>query len=548
VTIKKLFFLISIFFFSIVGYPQNLDDDNTFTCAIVAFNEGLYELSLDFLNQYFQKPESQKNDYAVFLYAINLLKIGRYQESLVEFEKLIKYFPDSSYKKDAWIYTINLEILLNMPYDAWQTYISGIPYFGKNSEIEKNLGHLLLNQIGKSLKENEIEKAKNLLNEMDQVLSDTEIKQEIKYYDGLILYEENNFESCLGKLTEVLPYFGAQEIEPEILLKIGDCFFNLKNYQESQNYYTKIIKKFPKSGQAEWAKLQLSLVYKKMLRYKDAKKLLTELVNNTKNEDILLRCFWELGKISELDDKKQEAIFWYEQIINLSKNDQLTLNTKLQIGYIYLNQKEYEKAIQCFSEYLQYKNNYDVRYAAGLAYYNSGQITKSMDIWGNILEENSDYPIPIEVLKEMYNFYKKNSDNIGMKKIFLKIWKDYPDDSFILTEGLLFLNEIINKGEIEEAVKYIKNIDPKRNPEINFLKAKLLYLSGNLEASEQILNTIEKKSLFAAEALYLLGEINLKKSKIKDAQACYIKIIASFPKSIWAQKAKEALANIKSEK
>jgi hypothetical protein len=40
----------------------------------------------------------------------------------------------------------------------------------------------------------------------------------------------------------------------------------------------------------------------------------------------------------------------------------------------------------------------------------------------------------------------------------------------------------------------------------------------------------------------------MKKSKIKDAQTCNIKIIASFPQTIWAQNAKEALSKIKSGK
>ena len=544
---KDFIFLFFIFFAPVLVYPQNIEDDNTFTCAIVAFNEGLYDLSIEFLNKYFQDPQSQQNDYALFLYAINLLKLGRFEESLSRFEEFSKKFPESTYKKDVWKYTITLEMFLNMPYDAWKTYINGINTFGQDPEINKNLGNLLLNEVQKFLKAADIEKAKKTLEEMEQVLSDTEIKHEISYYQGIVLYEENDFDGCVKKLTNILPYFKNQKIEPEILLKIGDCFFNLKNYKESQNYYTKVISGFPRTIQSEWAKFQISLVNKRMLKYKEAKKILNELVKNTKDEDILIRSLWELGKISELEDKKQEAIQWYEKIIESSKNNEIISSARLQIGYIYFNQKQYEEAIEIFSDYLKIKNEPDVMYILGCAYYNNDQPDKSTDIWQKLLNGNPDYPMPIEVLKEMYNFYKKNN-NPEMKKIFLKIWENYPDDSFVITEGLLFLNEIINKGEIKEAEKYLKKIEQKRSPEVDFLKAKLLYLSGNLDESERILNTIEKKNIFAPEALYILAEINMKKSKIKDAQTCYIKIIASFPQTIWAQNAKEALSKIKSGK
>ncbi len=548
VRIKSFLLLILILFSSASIYPRNIEDDDAFTCAIVAFNEGLYELSIEFLNKYFQNEESQKNDYALFLYAIDLLKLEKFQESLSKFEEFTKRFPDSTYKKDVWKYTITLQIFLNMPYDAWQTYLRGIPVFGKVTEIEKNLGQALLNEISKLLKADNIDRAKNTLDEMEQILSDTDIKHQITYYQGLILYRQDNFEACLKRLISALPYFKSKKFEPEILLKIGDCFFNLKNYQESQNYYTKVIAMFPKSIQAEWAKFQTSLVYRRTMKYKEARKILAELVKNTRNQDILIRSLWELGEISELEDKKQEAISWYEKITKLAGDDENISGARLRIGYVYFNQKQYEKAIEILSDYLKYKTDYDVMYVLGSACYNSGQTEKSIAVWEKIIEENPDYPMGVEALKEMYNFYKKNSNSPEMKKIFLKIWKDFPDDSFIITEGLLFLNEIINKGDIEEAEKYLKKFEPAKNPETDFLRAKLLYLSGNLDESQQILSGIEKKSIFAAEALYILAEINLKKSKIKDAQTCFVKIIASFPKTIWAQKAKEALSKIKSGK
>jgi len=93
---KGFVFLIFIFFIPALVCPQNIEDNNTFTCAIVAFNEGLYEISIDFLNKYFQDPQSQKNDYALFLYAINLLKLERFEESLSKFEEFSKKFPEST--------------------------------------------------------------------------------------------------------------------------------------------------------------------------------------------------------------------------------------------------------------------------------------------------------------------------------------------------------------------------------------------------------------------------------------------------------------------
>jgi len=131
------------------------------------------------------------------------------------------------------------------------------------------------------------------------------------------------------------------------------------------------------------------------------------------------------------------------------------------------------------------------------------------------------------------------------KQIFNKIWEKYPEDNFILTEGIMFLNEMLNTGATEEAVNYLKKIDSRKNPETIFLNAKVLYLTGDYQQSEQMLKGIDKKNVFAAEALYLLIEINLAKSNLRDAQMYYVKLLASFPKTVWAQKARDSISKYK---
>ncbi|HOL35492.1 MAG TPA: tetratricopeptide repeat protein, partial [bacterium] len=417
------------------GFTQSIaDQDDFFTCAVIAFNESLYEISIEFLDKYFGNPESKKNDYALFLYGINLLKLKKYEESLAKFEQFKKDFPDSPYMKDAWKYTINLQMLLNMPAEAWKTYSQGIANYGRQTDIEKNLGYMLLDEVGRLIQSNNDESAKTILQQMEQVLPETTIVSEIQYYQALIYYKENDFEKSLQEFLSTLPYFRNRNLEPEILLKIGDCFFNLKNYSESQKYYDKVIIRFPKSSQAEWAKFHTALIHKKNMKYKEAKKILTALVKTTANDEIMTRSCWELGKIAVLEDKKDEAISWYNKIIETAKDKETIMTTKLELGHLYFNQGNYSKAITFFSEYLELKNDEDVLYALGSAFYNNNQTEQAIEIWESLLKQNPDYPFSLSVLKILYNFYKEKNDRIMTKQIFNKIWEKYPEDNFILTE------------------------------------------------------------------------------------------------------------------
>ena len=544
--LKGLLLIISVVIFSLNAYPQeNADQDDPFTCAVIAFNEGFYEISLEFLDKYFEKTEIKKNQYALFLYGINLLKLKKYDKSLEKFEEFTKIFPDSRYNHDVWKYTLTLKMFLNMLYEALKTYKEGLPVYGREPEIEKNMGYMLLNEAGQKIASGDISAAKKILDEMEKVFSEPGINHEIEYYRGLILYQENNFAEGVENFLNSLNYFRNQKIEPEILLKIGDCFFNMKNYSESERYYNSVISKFSGSPQAEWAKLQKALIYKRNNKYKEAKSLLTAIIKTTKNNEILIRSFWELGKISELEDRKDQAIGWYEKILQSATNQEMLLKTKLQIGYIYFNQKQYENAIEIFSEYLKNTSDPDVMYTLGLAFYNSDKIQQAINIWEFLANQNPDYPLPVQVLKAIYGFYKDSGDREKMKKFFTKMLEIYPEDNFILTEGIIFINEILNTDGIDVANSYLKKMESSRNSDLLFLNAKILYLTGNIDESEKILKNIDRKSIFAAEALYILVKINIEKSRIKDAQTYYVKLLAAFPKTVWAQKAKQDLSTYK---
>lgn len=537
-----------VFFLAYPGFSQNvIDNDDPFTCAVIAFNEGFFDISLEFLNEYFKKDEAKKNDYAFFLYGINLLKLKKHKESLLQFEQFSILFPESKYSSDVWKYKISLNMFLNLPHKAWELYKNGFAKYGRDDEIEKNLGYMLLNDIGKIIETGDNLLSKKSLSEMEQIFTETDITNEIKYYQALVLYQENSFELSLKKLLSVLPYFKNKKIEPEILLKIGDCLFNMKNYTESERYYDTLISKFPDSLQAEWAKLQKALIFKRNMKYKESRKLLLSIIKNTKNNQILTECLWEIAKLSELEDKKEEAISWYNRIIETSSDNDKIISAKLQMGYLHFNQKNYEKAIEIFTEYLNSKKESDVMYILGLAFYNSDKHAQAINTWENLLTMNPEYPVSIQVLKAIYSFYKETGNREMMKKFFNKIWETYPEDNFILTEGIIFINDILNAGGIDTATHYIAKIEPKKNPDVAFLNAKILYLTGHIEESEQLLKNIDRKSVFAAEALYLLVDISLAKSNLKEAQIYYVKLLSSFPKTIWTQKAKESLLKYKAK-
>ncbi|MDC7240218.1 MAG: tetratricopeptide repeat protein [Spirochaetales bacterium] len=104
------------------------------------------------------------------------------------------------------------------------------------------------------------------------------------------------------------------------------------------------------------------------------------------------------GNISYREGKNNEALRYYQNIINIEKDDILILNeTRYRIGYIYTVRKEFYRAAEYFREILNSHDDRDELYyrallSLGICYMNVKDTEQAEPIFEDLTEDDTDNP------------------------------------------------------------------------------------------------------------------------------------------------------------
>jgi len=163
---------------------------------------------------------------------------------------------------------------------------------------------------------------------------------------------------------------------PDTLLQLGNLYFSLNNYEKARNAYNTLLGKFPKTPDADMARVQLKELQMVQEARGDPEKLYKIMVRESKTPEAKTLALTKLAKFYEDNEKIKEAIETYQQIeaINLSPD---AARAALKIGQLLFSQKQYIQAVQAYSRILtQYQEESlyaEALYGIGAAYFANQQ-------------------------------------------------------------------------------------------------------------------------------------------------------------------------------
>jgi tetratricopeptide (TPR) repeat protein/predicted Ser/Thr protein kinase len=139
-------------------------------------------------------------------------------------------------------------------------------------------------------------------------------------------------------------------------------------------------------------------------KVREAEQTLKEMVKLYPEEKIAYRT---LGLVSRVLNLHEEAIVWYNQVIQLDSLDKEAYNS---LAYVYDRAGRYEEAVQSINKYIQLApgeaNPYDTR---GDIYARHAEVDKAIESYKKALEIKPDFESSIEKLGLMH-LYKREYD------------------------------------------------------------------------------------------------------------------------------------------
>jgi len=330
-----------------------------------------------------------------------------------------------------------------------------------------------------------------------------------EYLKIIQLEEENRYEEAIKYIDDLLQY----DDDPYLVLKKGEYLIKINKYDEARNLYLDYVKR------NKYPPILFNLVNLYKSHYKDldnAIKYMEILVSLDKSEQNMLELarLYEsntdfskaIGIMNELIKVNPSSAYYYQRGIlylklGLEKNGIKDLEKAYEIDKYplalykladyYLKKDDKEKAIYYLSKILErHPNQVNLSFQLGRLYIDVKDYDKAIKLFEEIAKSKNEL-LKITAMKQLASIYSDKKDYKKALEYFKKIIEIKKDD----TQAYYFagyLSEIV--GDTEAAITYY-NEALKVDPDYVEPKKRLvLILSRKKEFNKalELLNSIEK--------------------------------------------------------
>ena len=133
---------------------------------------------------------------------------------------------------------------------------------------------------------------------------------------------------------------------PDALNRIGDCYFNNRDFAKAQIFYSKAASANPAS--AEYSLFQAAYVTGLQKNYESKITKLESLISQYPTSAYVDNALYEIGRAWLLLENNSKAIATYQRLLEHKPTGDLARKAALEIGMMYFNDKNYDHAVSAY--------------------------------------------------------------------------------------------------------------------------------------------------------------------------------------------------------
>ena len=173
-----------------------------------------------------------------------------------------------------------------------------------------------------------------------------------RYLQGYTYFSQAKYDKAREAFSKYID--GAQATEPtyaDALNRIGDCYFNARDFQPAITYYTQ-VSNLQASG-ADYAFFQRGYALGLQHKYAEKINVMRELVKRYPKSDYADDGVYETARAQLQQDDEQGAIITYEQLLNNYPHSPLARKAALERAMLYRNLGQNDQAIAAYRQTIE---------------------------------------------------------------------------------------------------------------------------------------------------------------------------------------------------
>jgi TolA-binding protein len=458
--------------------------------------------------------------------------LNRYGEAIPIYQQLIRNSPNSSY-------TIRSLYSLGYAYYNTKDYKSALTNFqqyvskGKGVGEPQTIEDATIRMADSYLTDKNYAQAMALY---DKALSEGRLDRDYALYQkGLILtYQEKDTEAK-AQFDKVIAQFPTSRYADDALFQSANIDLEKGNYQAAIRAYTRLVKDKPRSYLIPPALLKRALAYNNIQVFEEAirdyKRILSEYSDAPAAKEAMLGLQATLenaGRTEEMSDVLAD----YKK-----KNPQSTETERIEFETakgLYGDGKYPQaiKALQSFiRDYPNSKSATEARYLGGESYYRSNDLANALKLFNVVIGEGDEKFTPkaalragdieaqqqnyTQAVRNFYVLYSQSESKTDQVTGLIRLMDTY----FVMKKydsTLHFAKEVINAGDVI----------PGSTKKAQMQTAKVYLEKADYKTADAEFKKIiaANKDEFGAEAKYWASQALYRQEKFKEAQASIMEL------------------------
>ena len=347
------------------------------------------------------------------------------------------------------------------------------------------------------------------------------------------------------------------EIQPseDVLLRIGDAYYNSAKYAEARSYYAELMAKFPSSSKIPQALYSMALVDRKEGRLDSAAALIRRIDRDYPSSEIAPDALFTLGEIYEERNDYTSSGEIYGRIYRGYPKSKLAVDALYRAARSAGRSEQYASARHLYTELLSKTGPYieEARFRVCETFFNEKDYVSAADEALKFRDEFPSSGFAPGALEMARKALIEQGLSAKAAELSGVLTRDYPasgpSSRIHFDEG----QKLYERGNHKEAVETLRRVTANLH-DIDSARAQIMIASSFLFMKQYDQAWLEySKAVYVypefpeivAEGYYGIGAVQIKQGKKDEARKAYERILENWPDSPWAAKAALELEKLK---
>ncbi len=268
-----------------------------------------------------------------------------YTKAIEKASRLLEMYPNSKYVDDA-LFILGQSFYYKEEYRKAQRKFEELFENFPESDLVP-ISRLWLGKTNTLLRD--YETAEKNFYDILKSKADQKIIDEAQLLLGGLYFFKEDYVVALEEYKRAAQNAREKAVRSQAYYQLGESYYKLKDYSSAASSYEK-ARKYSPDAKAEYeSSFKAGQAYKALKEYDKGIRIFTELLGDIANEQNWGKCKLEIAECLSLKGEIEDAISWYESIVNEHKKTDEAAKAYFNLGEIYQKTKfDYNQAKEYF--------------------------------------------------------------------------------------------------------------------------------------------------------------------------------------------------------